>query len=68
MTITYQECRERPDPLSCQTTTMKVPFQPKIHRVKCLLANGREVPDLNIQDSERAADEKLNNFRENEAS
>ena len=57
----YQECREEPAPLSCQTTTMMVPYQPKIHRVKCLLADGTEAPDLDVEESERVADEKLLN-------
>lgn len=36
-TITVEECHERPRPLACETTTLHVPYQPKVHRVKCLL-------------------------------
>eukprot|EP00095_Tigriopus_kingsejongensis_P012116 maker-scaffold97_size377342-snap-gene-1.17 protein:Tk12116 transcript:maker-scaffold97_size377342-snap-gene-1.17-mRNA-1 annotation:"luciferase" len=58
--ITYQECREMPKPLSCQTTNLRVPFQPKIHRVKCLLQDIKDAPSLDVEDSADAADAKLN--------
>jgi len=46
--ITYQECREEARPVQCQDSTLRVPYQPKIHRVKCLLADDDDNPDLDI--------------------
>ena len=39
MTLVYDECHERAKPLNCESTFMSSPFQPKIHRVKCLLVS-----------------------------
>ena len=66
MTISYQECREEQRPLSCETSSLRVPYQPKIHRVKCLLSSGNDAPDLDVEESDAAAVEKLNEY-ENQA-
>lgn len=65
--ITYQECKEMPKPLECKTSTLRVPFQPKIHRVKCLLRDNNEAPALDVEESARAAEEKLDEPNEVQA-
>lgn len=38
---------------------MRVPFQPKIHRVKCLLSDDTEAPALDAEESASKADIEL---------
>ena len=57
--IVYRECREVPRPLACTNTPMKVPYQPKIHRVKCLLADNSEAPAIDADESAQRADVEL---------
>lgn len=59
MDISYQECKEIPMPLECTRVGMRVPFQPKIHRVKCLLADDSDAPALDIEQSAQKADLEL---------
>ena len=35
--IKYKECEEVPKPLKCSAKKIRIPFQTKVHRVKCLL-------------------------------
>ncbi len=60
MEIIYQECREVARPTSCERTSLRVPFQPRIHRVKCLLADDDDNPQLEAEDSAAQADEQFN--------
>ena len=57
--IIYRECREEPRPLACSNTPMRVPYQPKIHRVKCLLTDDTEAPLNDVEDSAQKADIEL---------
>jgi len=57
--ITFQECREEARPVKCVDSTLRVPYQPKIHRVKCLLADDDDNPDLDLEKSANAAEAKL---------
>lgn len=57
--IVYQECKEVAKPLQCTDTSIRVPFQPKEHRVKCLLEDTLDTPNLNVEESARDSDIKL---------
>ena len=46
-------------PLACNTVGMRVPFQPKIHRVKCLLADNNDAPEIDVEESAQKADLEL---------
>ncbi len=55
--IAFEECQEKKrDDAQCQDTSLRVPYQPRIHRVKCLLADDNASPDLDVEEREKEAD------------
>ena len=42
VTVNYRECEEIAKPVKCDMKIVRVPFQSKIHRVKCLLNDNQE--------------------------
>ncbi len=64
--IIYQECSEVARPVECQPHSLRVPFQPRIHRVKCLLADDDENPALDVEESANTADAAFDKQEEGE--
>merc|ERR1712121_364171 len=43
--ITYRECQEKPNPQpACKPVTVQIPYQDKVHKKKCLLADDGSHP------------------------
>lgn len=57
--MTFRECTQVPEKLECQNVPMQVPFQDKIHRVKCLLPDEISEPAIEVDVSSLEAENKL---------
>jgi hypothetical protein len=57
--LTFRECHEEAQPLACESSHMRVPYQPKIHRVKCLLKDEGTAPELEVEKSAEESDQAL---------
>ena len=51
VTVVYEECKEVPVEKDCDSVALQVPFQPKIHRVKCLLPTDFSEPPISVEKS-----------------
>ena len=54
VTVQFRECKETAKDLECETVGLRVPYQEKIHRVKCLLTSNGAEPPLDVDESARS--------------
>ena len=57
--VEFTECSEDVRPVSCEDKEIgRIPFQEKIHRVKCLLQSTREQPTIQPDDNKEQGEGK----------